>query len=131
MPMRDTRTSGNAIRTARQVRHSRRDRALSSSASSLRVTSAAATTRRRTARGTGARVSQLPHRQLRRLRNRLPIGFAESLAILLTAGIPVDIKIDDFTSFFTQFPLDVLEQWLTTQLLSEEGADINLRVGGF
>jgi hypothetical protein len=25
-------------------------------------------------------------------------GFAEALAILLTAGIPVDIKIDDFTS---------------------------------
>ena len=54
-------------------------------------------------------------------------NFAEALAILLTAGVPVDLKIDDFTSFFTQFPLAVMEEWLTTQLLSSQGADINLR----
>ena len=53
--------------------------------------------------------------------------FAESIDILLSSGVPVDVKSDDFQAFFPQFPLWVMEQWMATQLLDERGSETNLR----
>jgi hypothetical protein len=54
-------------------------------------------------------------------------AFAEAMDVLLASGVPVDAKNDDFQSFFPQFPLWVMEQWMATQLLDSTGAEINER----
>lgn len=54
-------------------------------------------------------------------------AFAEAVDVLLSSGLPVDCKNDDFEAFFPQFPLWVGEHWLATQLIDERGSEVNER----
>jgi hypothetical protein len=55
------------------------------------------------------------------------LDLSEAIDILMSSGVPVDVKSDDFQAFFPQFPLWVMEQWMATQLIDERGSETNLR----
>ena len=50
--------------------------------------------------------------------------FTESIDILMSSGLPVDILQDDFASYYELWPLPWVLQWCGAQIVSDVGADI-------
>jgi hypothetical protein len=54
-------------------------------------------------------------------------AFGEQMDVLQSSGMPVDHLLEDFEAQYEQFPLDWLEQWYATQLVSHQGSNTDPR----